>query len=88
MSSLYQIYLDGLKRLRGIETPEDFADFAAANGKYLVILGILGVLASVSFIGGLIVAFDSKELSENCILKLLFLTVFILFFFKKYLLYV
>ena len=23
-----------------IETPEDFADFAAANGKYLVILGI------------------------------------------------
>ena len=43
-----------------IETPEDFADFAAANGKYLVILGILGVLASVSFIGGLIVAFDSK----------------------------
>jgi hypothetical protein len=43
-----------------IETPEDFTNFAAANGKYLFILGILGVLASISFIGGLIVAFDSK----------------------------
>ena len=29
MSSLYQIYLDGLKRLRGIETPEDFSGMSS-----------------------------------------------------------
>ena len=44
-----------------LETPEDLADFAASNGKYLFILGILGVIASVSFVGGLIAAFDSKS---------------------------
>ena len=43
-----------------LETPEDLADFAASNGKYLFILGILGIIASVSFVGGLIAAFDSK----------------------------
>ena len=44
-----------------LETPEDLADFAASNGKYLFILGILGVIASMSFVGGLIAAFDSKS---------------------------
>ena len=43
-----------------LETPEDLAEFTATNGKYIGILGVLGLIASISFIGGLIVAFDSK----------------------------
>ena len=39
---------------------EDLADFAASNGIYMAILGLLGIIASVSFVGGLIAAFDSK----------------------------
>ena len=36
------------------------AEFAASNGIYMAILGLLGIIASVSFVGGLIAAFDSK----------------------------
>ncbi|NCV45930.1 MAG: hypothetical protein EBW62_03225 [Proteobacteria bacterium] len=39
---------------------EDLADFADSNGIYTAILGLLGIIASVSFVGGLIAAFDSK----------------------------
>jgi hypothetical protein len=44
-----------------IENPQDMAEFASDNGKYIIILAILGVIAGVSFIGGLIAAFDSKN---------------------------
>ena len=43
-----------------LENPEDLAEFAASNGIYMAILGLLGIIASVSFVGGLIAAFDSK----------------------------
>ncbi|NCW10672.1 MAG: hypothetical protein EBW43_01475 [Proteobacteria bacterium] len=43
-----------------LENPEDLAEFAASNGIYMGILGLLGIIASVSFVGGLIAAFDSK----------------------------
>jgi len=43
-----------------LENPEDLVEFAASNGIYIAILGLLGTLASVSFVGGLIAAFDSK----------------------------
>ena len=43
-----------------MENPEDLAEFASSNGKYVLILLLLGIIASVSFIGGLIAAFDSK----------------------------
>ena len=36
------------------------AEFAASNGIYVLILLLLGIIAGVSFIGGLIAAFDSK----------------------------
>ena len=44
----------------GLENPENLAAFAASNGIYTAILGLLGIIASVSFVGGLIAAFDSK----------------------------
>ena len=43
-----------------LENPEDLAEFAASNGIYVLILLLLGIIAGVSFIGGLIAAFDSK----------------------------
>ena len=43
-----------------LENPEDLVEFAASNGTYIAILGLLGIIASVSFVGGLIAAFDSK----------------------------
>ena len=43
-----------------LENPEDLAEFVASNGIYMAILGLLGIIASVSFVGGLIAAFDSK----------------------------
>ena len=43
-----------------LENPEDLAEFAASNGIYVLILLLLGIIAGVSFVGGLIAAFDSK----------------------------
>ena len=43
-----------------LENPEDLAEFAASNGIYVLILLFLGIIAGVSFVGGLIAAFDSK----------------------------
>ena len=44
-----------------IDNPQDMAEFIEANGSYLFLLIILGVIAGVSFIGGLIAGFDSKS---------------------------
>ena len=44
-----------------IDNPQDMAEFIEANGSYLLLLTILGVIAGVSFIGGLIAGFDSKS---------------------------
>lgn len=43
-----------------LENPEFLAEFTASNGIYVPILGLLGIIASVSFVGGLIASFDSK----------------------------
>lgn len=44
-----------------IDNPQDMAEFVEANGSYLLLLTVLGVIAGVSFIGGLFAAFDSKS---------------------------
>ena len=44
-----------------LENAEDLSEFVANNGQYIAILSILGLVASMSFIGGLIAAFDSKS---------------------------
>ena len=43
-----------------LENPEDLVEFAASNGIYMAYIRIIGYFASVSFVGGLIAAFDSK----------------------------
>lgn len=40
---------------------DDIADFFASNGKYIIVLSLLGLVATVAFFGGLHVAFDAKH---------------------------